>query len=133
MTLDIDIRRQAVELEFGLCDRKLLLAINNRVLVARSYERDRGESDSPPLHPLAIGASGLEVELSELRVWRDIYYLDDRGLPGKWEAPPLASGQVALVGDNPPVTIDSRHGEPAAIPHGAILGRVYRPFWMQAR
>ena len=83
-----------------------------------------------PLHPLAIGAQSIGLEIDELRVWRDIHYLDPQGLPRPWTtSAPLPAGQFALLGDNQPVSIDSRHWEPAGIPRHAILGHVYQPFW----
>jgi len=64
------------------------------------------------------------------RIWRDIYYLDPDGLSRPWQAPsPLTQDEYALLGDNQPVSVDSRHWTPAGVRKQEILGIVYRPFW----
>jgi len=129
--LDLSAGRTAIE--FGLCDQQVFLVANGRVVLRYEYERSI-PSRAEPLHPLAIGTRGLGVRVEELLVWRDIYYLDPRGLPGRWEIDsPLASNQFAVLGDNQPVSIDSRHWEPPGVMRTAILGRVYRPFWATSR
>src|SRR5262249_21932827 len=98
-------------------------------VVRFAYDR-RSSPRSSALNPLAIGAAGLELKLNDLRVWRDVYYLGSSGLPINWQAPaPLADDEFAVLGDNQPVSIDSRQWEPFAISHRALIGRVYRPFW----
>lgn len=129
-SLDSDLRRHSVDVEFGLCDQQVFLAIEGRQLVRLPYERADG-SPREALHPLAIGVSGLEAEVEQLRVWRDIYYLDPQGLPRAWQSPSaLPAAHVALLGDNQPVSIDSRHWDSPAVSRRAILGRVYRAFWL---
>jgi len=131
--LRLNLSRQPTEIEFGLCDQQVLLAANGRMVLRYEYERPV-LSRSEPLHPLAIGARGIGLQISELRVWRDIYFLDSHGLPRRWQADsPLASDHFALLGDNQPVSIDSRHWEPPGMPRSAILGRVYQPFWARSR
>jgi len=106
-----------------------LLAVDGRMIRCLPFERPPGAS-LETLQPLAIGVKNLEVEISHLRVWRDIYYLDPQGLPGPWQAAsPLAQDEVFLVGDNQPVSVDSRQWEPRRAGERAILGKVYRPFW----
>jgi hypothetical protein len=58
-----------------------------------------------------------------LRVLRDIYYLDAQNLGGEWKS--TASAGYGLLGDNPPVSIDSRHWD-HAIRREQILGRVLK-------
>jgi signal peptidase I len=127
--LKSDLSRRIVNLEFGLCDQQVLLAIDGKTIVRLAYERAAGSSQEA-LHPLAIGAVGLAVEISHLKVWRDVYYLDPAGLARPWEAAEtLPAGNVALLGDNPPVSIDSRHWKQAGVPVQNAFGRVDRPFW----
>lgn len=122
-------RRAGIDIEFGLCDRQVLLAIDGQTVVCWPYDRPP-EASKETLQPLAIGANGLEVELTHLRVWRDIYYLDPQGLPRPWKmASPLLPTEIFLLGDNQPVSIDSRQWEPVRVNSRAILGKVYRPFW----
>lgn len=127
--LRTDFSRRLVELEFGLCDQQILLVIDGRTVLRHPYE-PTSNSAAAPLHPLAIGTQGLNLEFQQPRVWRDIYYLDPQGLSRHWELlTPLEADEYALLGDNQPVSVDSRHWQPAGIPQTAILGHVYQPFW----
>lgn len=124
---------RAADVQFGLCDKQVLLAIEGRTLVQLPYD---GVGPAPPsaqagnLPPLAIGASGLTAELSQLKVWRDIYYLAPSGIGTKWELPTAADpAGVVLLGDNQPISTDSRQWPTARLPLDSLRGRVYRPFW----
>lgn len=128
--LRFDSFAHAADVQFGLCDGQVLLAIESRTLVQLPYERLATAKTSGSSAPLAIGASGGGVELTRLKVWRDIYYLEPHNMAADWKpAEPLDFESVALFGDNPPVSTDSRQWKPAGVPTRSMLGRVYRPFW----
>lgn len=113
-------------LEAALCDGRFLLAHNRRLIAAFAYDGMPTKVDKrqPPDQDwrLRIGAAGGDVQISHLQVWRDIYYLapthhDD------WRAEsPLPAGHYFLLGDNSPVSIDSRKWGGVSREH--ILGRV---------
>lgn len=120
---------QGPEIMFGLCDRQLLLVMDGRTLVSLPYRHAASTSTKDP-SPLQIGVRGLSVKVSQLRVWRDVYYLPPSTLAEPWRAPiALGPGELALLGDNPPVSRDSRQWQPAGVPTAVLLGRVCRPFW----
>jgi hypothetical protein len=122
------VGRRSVAIEFGLCDRQVLLAVAGREIFRHAYDRPAGQQ-AEPLHPLAIGTRGPELEVTDLVVWRDIYHLAPSGLPGAWQADlPLTPSQYALLGDNAAVSIDSRQWT-GGVSGNRILGRVYQPFW----
>jgi hypothetical protein len=125
--------RRPVQLDFGVCDQQILLVIDGRTVFRHPYQRSPGV-ENKPRYPLAIGSAGLQIEFDVPRVWRDIYYLDPQGLSRLWTLDsPLNSAEYALLGDNQPVSIDSRQWEPPGASRGAILGHVYRPFWANRR
>ena len=129
LPINFDFSRDSLEIEFGLCDQQILLAVQGRTLIRLPYERS-GKASEETLHPLAVGVRGLAAKISQLRVWRDLYYLNSHGLALPWELPAApASAGFALLGDNPPVSVDSRQWEPALVPASAIRGVVYRTFW----
>ena len=71
----------------------------------------------------------MTIEVSELKVWRDLYLLDPQDTGEDWEAErPLAADTYALLGDNIPVSVDSRQWS-QGVARGSIRGIVYRPFW----
>jgi len=107
------------EIAWGVCDGRLWLLVSYQVLL--QHEVDSSES-SPT--PLAIGISGAgECRLGDLCVLRDIYYLDQHNRGGIWQPPLLGKDEYALLGDNPPLSIDSRVWE-RGIERKKILGRV---------
>jgi signal peptidase I len=119
---------RATEVQFGLCDQQLLLVAEGQTLVRWQYER-KAAAGTP--NPLAIGARGLGLKVAQVKVWRDIYYLEPRGTGGEWQAAqPLGPQQIGLLGDNPPVSIDSRNWPEVGVTRQSILGHVYRPFWI---
>lgn len=131
--LTTNFSHRFAQVDFGLCDQQVFLMIDGRTIFRHPYNGTSGP-DFRQRHPLAIGTRGLRLEITELCVWRDVYYLDPQGLHRPWElTTPLDKGEYALLGDNQPVSIDSRHWQPASIPRSAILGHVYQPFWTTNR
>jgi hypothetical protein len=64
----------------------------------------------------------LEVEVARLRVWRDIYYTDPGSGHFRWglDRPHrLAEDAFFVLGDNSPLSLDSR-----ALPAAGILGKL---------
>jgi signal peptidase I len=98
--------------EVSLIDQQFLLALDGRTLVACPYERP-GRSPSPPVTPLAIGVQGdrLEATVRSLQVCRDVYYTQPMR-PAAASATPaqvrLADDEYYVVGDNSPISDDSR-------------------------
>ena len=103
-------------LEFSTVDHQVLLAVGGRLLV--HYVRPPAEPTAPAresTRPLAIGAAGLRVQIEHLELLRDIYYTAPTG-PGERygiDRPfQLGSDEYFVLGDNSPVSSDSRTGWP---------------------
>lgn len=109
--------------EFSLYDRQCLLAIDGRTLVNLPLpaQRTRG----PASRPFRIGAQGVRVWVSQLRIYRDTYYLNDRGLALPWHLTRrLGEDEYFLLGDNPPISSDGRHWSPQGVDRQFMLGKV---------
>jgi signal peptidase I len=138
-----------VKFEFAMCDRQILLAVDERVVISwpnesadqavephRAVEQldpalpaaPRKEADHGTMaqgQPFGIAADGLSVVIRRLQVFRDVYYLDPRGLARNWSAPaPLGGDEVLVLGDNVPVSRDSRQWQQPGVPGERILGPV---------
>jgi signal peptidase I len=109
-------------LAVAVCDGRVLVGINGQPTMTYAIEGTDAASQPVP-RPLAIGASRASIEIRDLRVLRDLYYLDPNGRGDDWQiASPLAADEYFLVGDNVPSSRDSRHFGP--VRRAALLGIV---------
>jgi hypothetical protein len=120
-----------VRLDFALFDRQVVLAVDERLVLAWQNDQDADLGQAAPesdatasSRPFGIAADGLSVAICRLQVYRDVHYLDPRGLGRDWAAPTLAGDEVLVLGDNVPVSRDSRHWEQPGVPAARILGPV---------
>ncbi len=118
------LQRGPVLLELSNFDRQLLLAIDSRLELRCPLETDA----SPPTGtdvPFESSSTGLKSTLGELTVYRDIYYCGQAvgALPAA-ERVLLADDEYYLLGDNSPISVDSRSwgGVPARYLVGRPLG-----------
>ncbi len=117
---------QPWHLELAVCDRQVLAAINGIDLPRYAFE-PAALATEPPTAPVAVGAVQMQVELSALRIYRDLYYLGPLG-EQHWEAPYLLQpDQVFVLGDNVPVSVDSRRIGP--VKREQILGPIVPLLW----
>ena len=99
-----------LNVEVSLFDRQFLLALGGQTVVAWPYDRPQG-APAPPDQPLAIGAQRLAVTVEEVRVYRNVYYTEPvwAGPNAPWtKAVQLGEGEYFVLGDNSPVSDDSR-------------------------
>jgi signal peptidase I len=138
-----------VKLEFALCDRQVILAVDERVVISWRNESvgpagdphgaaeqlepapsgaQRKEADDGAMaqrQPFGIAADGLSVVIRRLQVFRDVYYLDPQGLGRDWfTAASLGDDELLVLGDNVPISRDSRHWQRPGVPNDRILGLV---------
>jgi signal peptidase I len=105
---------RAQRLEVGVIDRRLLVAIDG-VLAFDPIDFDGPVGDGPGRFatPISVGVPGGGLELSDLKVYRDVYYTGalSGGLrrPAAVDVPYLLKeGEFFVLGDNSPVSNDSR-------------------------
>jgi hypothetical protein len=117
---------RGVTVRLATCDRQLLMDVEGLTVFRWPYERSR-EARAFVTRPLGIAATGTALRVDRLQVWRDLYYLDPRGLARPWSLEErLAEKRFLVLGDNPAVSRDSRHRSPPGVPQGKLLGRVLR-------
>jgi signal peptidase I len=96
-------------IEVSLCDRQFVFGSRGKPVVVWGYTP--ATRRQPTSRPLAIGAQGLEVKVRDLQVYRDIYYTHPIGLVGRWgvdRPAQLGDGEYFVLGDNSPISEDSR-------------------------
>jgi signal peptidase I len=112
--------------EVSLVDRRFLLALDGQPLLALPYDRPTGDW-RPTTRPLAIGSLGSGIEVRDLRVQRDVYYVPvgAAGDPaGRGASLRLAADEFYVLGDNSPLSQDSRgQRSDAAVPAKLLLGK----------
>lgn len=121
---------RAIHIEFAICDGQVLLGVDERSLFQVALEpnsSDPSVASKTNLPRCEMGAEGGSVEVTHLRVLRDLYLLEPNGTGRDWEPLlPLPAECFLAFGDNQPVSIDGRHWEPADLPRDHILGRICR-------
>jgi hypothetical protein len=74
---------------------------------------------------LGIAADGLSLAIRRLQVFRDLHYLDPQDSGRDWSAPaPLGNDEALVLGDNVPISRDSRQWKRPGVPGDRILGPV---------
>ncbi|MFV0442110.1 MAG: signal peptidase I [Planctomycetaceae bacterium] len=104
-------------------DRQFIVAINEQPLFEPLLYAAEGRRAVLPEHPVKFGAQAADVTLSNIRLDRDIYYtqLDAQ----ERTVCSLGSDEFFMLGDNSPVSLDSRAWEHPAVPRALLIGRPF--------
>lgn len=115
---------QPMAIDFSLIDEQVVLAVNGHEIVA-PLPYQRTIAPVPMRRPVRLGAAGLDARITNLELFRDVYYTPTvRGAehPEKTTYP-LGSDQFFVLGDNSPVSVDSRAWDDPAVPRTALIGK----------
>jgi signal peptidase I len=120
-----------VLLEASVMDRRVIVALDGVPLFDPVDFDDPSEGPGPDDSPVALGVRGGAVELGDVRVYRDVYYTTSlaytpRRPYGVDEPFPLGADEFFVLGDNSPVSNDSRFwsGSPV-VPGELFLGKPF--------
>jgi len=108
-------------IEFSSIDQRMLVLINGNEYFQRELS---GSSLSVSKQLLDFGASGGELAINRIRIWRDLYYSPQGsgGVDGRFSFPP-ADGLI-LLGDNVPISVDSRSWTDPRVTESNVIGKV---------
>jgi signal peptidase I/rubredoxin len=111
------------QFEFSTFDRQVIAAVNG-VLLFPAWEcpTDRAE---PSRVPVRFGVRGGAVDVSRLRVYRDIYYTRGQGRNGVDQPIQLGADEFFVLGDNSPVSNDGRSWPQGAIKRSQLIGKPF--------
>ena len=111
--------------EMSVMDRQALVAIDGTEPFAPwTYDG----SDSKPASAqqmVRIGAKGLAVEIRSLVLYRDVYYTPGKSRNGIDSPYALGPCEFFMLGDNSPVSLDSRSWSDGAVPAKLLLGKPF--------
>ena len=113
-----------VDLEFSLFDRRASAAAGGVELFAPVPYRRPDDGAPPGPSPATVGGRGA-VTLSDLLLYRDVHYTRGRAAHGVEEDYELGPGELFVLGDNSPVSLDSRGWEEGAVPERLLVGKPF--------
>jgi len=120
------VNRKGQPFQIDVCtfDRRLTLTLNGRKVSSFDLPLEAPEAQS--LSMIRIGGTETPMVVKRFQLWRDIYYFGKRAQRAAGENAHLIAGsnECLLVGDNVPVSIDSRHWPVPAVSRDEILGSV---------
>ncbi len=73
----------------------------------------------------ALGIRGGSVQISALRMFRDVFYTPGWGRNAVTSPLQISAGHYFVLGDNSPVSSDSRNWQKPLVPHELLLGRPF--------
>lgn len=123
--------RRPHELEFAVVDQQAILAVNGKTWCRQSLapRNEKMSLPSSPLnreHPLMMAARGLSLQVQRVRLSRDLHWVGPGHRPGPWKwHRSLKPGEFFVVGDNVPISADSRYEETGVF-NKAIIGQILR-------
>ena len=112
---------EACEIEMSLFDRQVTVAINGEEIFPAWPIADPPYSNPPPRYPVRFGARGVKARVDTLQLFRDVYYTsqeDDKPFS-------LKENELYVLGDNSPVSLDSRRWKNGAVPLKLLLGKPF--------
>ena len=121
--------------EMSLFDRQLLFALDGEVIFQRPLEplvlpaKNGGDAAKhlvlEDAQPVRFGAQNLHVSVSDLTLYRDVYYTRGDGRHGVNEPYRLSSDEYFFLGDNSPVSLDSRSWTNAVVRDHMLIGKPF--------
>jgi signal peptidase I len=90
--------------------------------VAGSTESDSADLEAIRI-PARFGARGGAIEISELRLYRDVHYTTEDYSHATDESLEIGDDEYFFLGDNSPVSLDSRAWDSPFVPGHLIIGR----------
>jgi Signal peptidase, peptidase S26 len=124
-------RRRLVEM--SLFDRQLLFALDGEVIFQRPLEPlalpvkngNDTAKDSDSGEPVKFGVRDLHASVSDLTLFRDVYYTRGDGRHGIAEPYQLGPDEYFFLGDNSPVSLDSRSWAAEIVRDNMLIGKPF--------
>lgn len=116
---------RSYKIEFALIDRRASLAVNGSVLApSLDLPADNVAARQGVSRPVQLGASGVNVLVSNFRLYRDVYYRGDAA-KGTQQSLTLRSDEYFMLGDNSNSSSDSRDWAVPGVPEASLIGKPF--------
>jgi signal peptidase I len=120
---DASLERSSL-IELSSFDQQILVALDGQPLLG-PWTFTTPEDTPPPRYPVQFGARGLDATVSDLVVYRDVYYTTSRGRNAVQRPYQLGDDELFVLGDNSPVSHDSRRWSDGAVPTSLLIGKPF--------
>jgi len=128
--LESQLWRRPMLLEMSLFDRQTLVALEGKTIFSQKLPLRTNEglavggSEAGPV-PVRFGANDLHVSVRDLVLYRDVYYTRGDAKHGVKEPHQLGDDEYFFLGDNSPVSLDSRSWSDAVVQDHMLLGKPF--------
>jgi signal peptidase I len=113
-----------VTIEMSTIDRQLIVAVDGRVTMT-PWPFETPSGTPVPRKAARFGARGLDVQVDELKLYRDVYYTSSRCRNAVNRPLALRDDEYFVLGDNSPVSHDSRRWDEAPVHRSLLLGKPF--------
>ena len=113
--------RENLNVEFSNFDGQVLLAIDGELLFQEPWPVGSQHQSGGTV---AVGQTRGLDPVGRIRLWRDVFWFAKLSEAEQLERQKNQGRGYFLVGDNVPVSVDSRHWDPPFVPRQNILGGV---------
>lgn len=110
--------------EMSLIDQQVLVAANGKPLLGPWTFATPPETPVSR-YPARFGARGLDLSVSQLVVYRDVYYTAIRAKHAVQKPYALDADELFVLGDNSPVSHDSRRWLDGAVKTSLLVGKPF--------
>ena len=111
-------------IEVSLVDKQVIIAINGHPVMDPAVF-DNPKSVQPPRVPVRFGARGVDIKVSRLKLYRDVYYTESRSRHAVGRPYELGPDEFFVLGDNSPVSHDSRRWDKPIVPRKHLIGKPF--------
>ena len=110
--------------EMSLIDQQIVVAIDGKPVLP-AWPIETPEQTPIPRCAVRVGGRGLDVRVDQLKLYRDVYYTSSRSRNGVNRPFILGDDQFFVLGDNSPVSHDSRRWDEAPVHRSLLLGKPF--------
>lgn len=111
--------------EMSVMDRQVLAAIDGEEPFAAWTFESSKPWEQPIVSPVRLGAKDLTAVVESLVLYRDLFYTRGRGIHGVEEPFQMKQDEYFVLGDNSPVSLDSRSWADGALKEHLIIGKPF--------